>query len=121
MNLDLLTDEEFEECVKKSTKMNQYDYTHNDSNDSYDSNTLTVMYFNWKTWEQRVFKVKETSSGAKKAIKKDDTFNPPKDQRSRFQKIAQAREVVYEGVLVLGANKLLKWEKAKIWFVQILI
>ena len=108
-----LSDEEFEECVKKSTKMNQYDYTHNDSNDSYDSNTLTVMYFNWKTWEQSVFKVKETSSGAKKAIKKDDTFNPPKDQRSRFQKIAQAREVVYEGVLVLGANKLLKWEKAK--------
>ena len=108
-----LSDEEFEECIKKSTKMNQYDYTHNDSNDSYDSNTLTVMYFNWKTWEQSVFKVKETSSGAKKAIKKDDTFNPPKDQRSRFQKIAQAREVVYEGVLVLGANKLLKWEKAK--------
>ena len=108
-----LSDEEFEECVKKSTKMNQYDYTHNDSNDSYDSNTLTVMYFNWKTWEQSVFKVKETSSGAKKAIKKDDKFNPPKDQRSRFQKIAQAREVVYEGVLVLGANKLLKWEKAK--------
>ena len=108
-----LSDEEFEECVKKSTKMNQYDYTHNDSNDSYDSNTLTVMYFNWKTWEQSVFKVKETSSGAKKAIKKDDTFNPPKDQRSRFQKIAQAREVIYEGVLVLGANKLLKWEKAK--------
>ncbi len=108
-----LSDEEFEECVKKSTKMNQYDYTHNDSNDSYDSNTLTVMYFNWKTWEQSVFKVKETSSGAKKAIKKDDKFNPPKDQRSRFQKIAQAREVIYEGVLVLGANKLLKWEKAK--------
>merc|ERR1711991_364332 len=27
-----LSDEEFEECVKKSTKMNQYDYTHNDSN-----------------------------------------------------------------------------------------
>ena len=108
-----LSDEEFEECVKKSAKMNQYDYTHNDSNDSYDSNTLTVMYFNWKTWEQSVFKVKETSSGAKKAIKKDDTFNPPKDQRSRFQKIAQAREVIYEGVLVLGANKLLKWEKAK--------
>ena len=108
-----LSDEEFEECVKKSTKMNQYDYTHNDSNDSYDSNTLTVMYFNWKTWEQSVFKVKETSSGGKKAIKKDDKFNPPKDQRTRFEKVAQAREVVYEGMMVLGANKLLKWEKAK--------
>ena len=108
-----LSDEEFEDCVKRSGKINQYDYTNNDSNDSYDSNTLTVMYFNWKTWEQSVFKVKETSSGGKKAIKKDDKFNPPKDQRTRFEKIAQAREVVYEGMMVLGANKLLKWEKAK--------
>ena len=108
-----LSDEEFEDCVKKSGKINQYDYTNNDSNDSYDSNTLTVMYFNWKTWEQSVFKVKETSSGGKKAIKKDDKFNPPKDQRTRFEKVAQAREVVYEGMMVLGANKLLKWEKAK--------
>ena len=108
-----LSDEEFEDCVKRSSKMNQYDYTNNDSNDSYDSNTLTVMYFNWKTWEQSVFKVKETSSGGKKAIKKDDKFNPPKDQRTRFEKVAQAREVVYEGMMVLGANKLLKWQKAK--------
>ena len=108
-----LSDEEFEDCVRRSGKINQYDYTNNDSNDSYDSNTLTVMYFNWKTWEQSVFKVKETSSGGKKVIKKDDKFNPPKDQRTRFEKIAQAREVVYEGMMVLGANKLLKWEKAK--------
>jgi len=108
-----LSDEEFEDCVRRSGKINQYDYTNNDSNDSYDSNTLTVMYFNWKTWEQSVFKVKETSSGGKKAIKKDDKFNPPKDQRTRFEKVAQAREVVYEGMMVLGANKLLKWEKAK--------
>ena len=73
---------------------------------------MTVLYFNWKTWENSVFKIKETASGAKKAIKKDDTFNPPKDQRSRFEKVAQAREVVYEGVMVLGANRLLKWQKA---------
>ena len=41
-----LSDEEFEDCVRRSSKINQYDYTNNDSNDSYDSNTLTVMYFN---------------------------------------------------------------------------
>ena len=92
--------------------MNNYDYTNNDYNDSSDSNSLTVLYFNWKTWEKSVYKIKETSTGAKKAIKKDDTFNPPKDQRARFEKVAQSREVVYEGVMVLGANKLLKWEKA---------
>jgi hypothetical protein len=107
-----LSDEEFEQLIRKSSNYNNYDYTNNDSNDSYDTNTLTVMYFNWKSWEKSVYKIKETASGAKKAIKKDDTFNPPKDQRARFEKVANAQEVVYEGVMVLGANKLLKWAKA---------
>ena len=107
-----LSDEDFADAVKKSSNYNNYDYTNNDYNDSSDSNSLTVLYFNWKTWEKSVYKIKETSTGAKKAIKKDSAFNPPKDQRARFEKIAQSREVVYEGVMVLGANKLLKWEKA---------
>jgi len=107
-----LTDEEFEDIVKKSSNYNNYDYVDNDSNDTFDTNTLTVLYFNWKTWEQSVYKIKETSTGAKKAIKKDDNFNPPKDQRTRFEKVAQAMETIYEGVLVLGSNKLLKWQKA---------
>ena len=107
-----LSDEEFADAVKKSSNYNNYDYTTNDSADSSDSNTLTVLYFNWKTWEKSVYKIKETSTGANKAIKKDSNFDPPKDQRSRFERVAQSREVVYEGVMVLGANKLLKWEKA---------
>ena len=107
-----LSDEEFKEAIEKSSNYNNYDYTNNDSNDAVDSNTLTVLYFNWKTWEKSVYKIKETATGANKAIKKDDSFNPPKDQRSRFERVAQAREVIYEGVMVLGANKLLKWEKA---------
>ena len=107
-----LSDEEFDDAIKKSSNYNNYDYTNNDYNDSSDSNSLTVLYFNWKSWEKSVYKIKETSTGANKAIKKEDTFNPPKDQRSRFEKVSQSREVVYEGVMVLGANKLLKWEKA---------
>lgn len=107
-----MSDEEFEDTIKKSSNYNNYDYIDNGSSDSADSNTLTVMYFNWKTWEKSVYKIKETATGANKAIKKDDTFNPPKDQRSRFERVAQSREVVYEGVMVLGADKLLKWEKA---------
>ena len=107
-----LTDEEFEDIIKKSSNYNNYDYVDNDSNDTFDTNTLTVLYFNWKTWQKSVYKIKETSTGAKKAIKKDDKFNPPKDQRTRFERVAQAMETIYEGVLVLGSNKLLKWQKA---------
>jgi len=107
-----LTDEEFENIVKSSSNYNNYDYINSDSNDTVDTNTLTVLYFNWKSWEKSVYKIKETSTGAKKAIKKDDSFNPPKDQRTRFEKVAQARETIYEGVMVLGSDKLLKWEKA---------
>lgn len=107
-----LSDDEFNDVVKKSSNYNNYDYATVEKDDNYDSNTLTVMYFNWKTWENSVYKIKETSTGAKKAIKKNDKFNPPKDQRTRFEKVAQARETIYEGVMALGANKLLKWEKA---------
>jgi hypothetical protein len=64
------SDEEFEQIIKQSSNYNNYDYVNNDSSDQTDSNTLTVLYFNWKTWENSVFKIKETSSGAKKAIKK---------------------------------------------------
>ena len=107
-----LSNEKFDEIVKSSSNYKNYDYSNNDASGESDSNTVTVMYFNWKSWEKSVYKIKETSTGASKAIKKDDTFNPPKDQRTRFEKVAQAREVIYEGVMALGSNELLKWEKA---------
>ena len=106
-----LSEQEFEDAVTKSGDYNAFDYTVGNSSEK-DSNTLSVMYFNWKSWENSVYKIKETSTGASKAIKKDDTFDPPKDQRNRFEKVAQAREVIYEGVIVLGSGQLLKWEKA---------
>ena len=107
-----LSDEEFDLAVKQSSNFKNYDYATSNIDDSTDSNTLNVLYFNWKTWEKSVYKIKETSTGAKKAIKKDDKFNPPKDQRTRFEKVETAIETIYEGVMVLGANNLLKWEKA---------
>ena len=54
-----MSDEEFEDTIKKSSNYNNYDYIDNGSSDSADSNTLTVMYFNWKTWEKSVYKIKE--------------------------------------------------------------
>ena len=109
-----IPNEEISELTKKGSNWADYNNTlyNPRTNEIDNNNTLTLLYFNWKTWENNVYKIKETSTGAEKAIKKDDTFDPPSDKRTRFKKVAQAREVIYEGAFVLGTNTLLKWEKA---------
>jgi hypothetical protein len=81
--------------------------------DSSDNNYVYVLYFEYKTFKHQVHKIKKTASGADKAIKKDDTFNPPKDNRSLYSKEIRAEEVLYEGVKIVGLNKLLKWSLAE--------
>ena len=102
-----------DEILEKGVKTMDYGITSDyDYEDTFDGGTVTVLYFNWKTWGNDVYKVKETSSGASKALQKDDTFDPPKDARARFEKVARTEEVVYEGAYILGSDLLLKWEKA---------
>ena len=78
-----------------------------------DKNKVSVLYFNYKTHKNNTYKVKETGSGASKVIEKDDTFNPPADMDGNFSKLERVMECLYEGVLILGTDKLLKWEMAK--------
>ena len=59
-----------------------------------------------------VYKVKETGSGAEKAIEKDDTFEPPAEAVD-YSRLQRSIETLYEGALILGTNKLLKWEMAR--------
>ena len=80
--------------------------------ESQDRNYVYVLYFEYKTYENQVYKIKETSTGADKALKKDDTFNPPKDNRARFERVNRSIEVLYEGAKIVGFEKLLKWRKA---------
>ena len=81
--------------------------------DVQDKSYVYVLYFEWKTFKNQVYKVKETASGALKAIKKDDSFNPPKDDRSRFEKVNRSIEVLYNGAKIIGSNKLLEWKLAE--------
>jgi len=83
------------------------------NNSNGDKNKVSVLYFNYKTHANNVYKIKETGSGAEKAIEKDDTFNPPEDLEGNFSKLERVIECLYEGVLILGTDKLLKWEMAK--------
>jgi hypothetical protein len=77
-----------------------------------DNNKVQVLYFNYKTYMNEVYKVKETGSGAEKILEKDDSFNPPEDAEN-FGKLQRSVECLYDGAMILGTDKLLKWEMAK--------
>jgi hypothetical protein len=76
-----------------------------------DKNKVEVLYFNYKTHMNNVYKLKTLGSGAEKIIEKDDTFNPPiESMDGDFSRLERVVEVVYEGVYLVGANKLLRWK-----------
>jgi hypothetical protein len=77
----------------------------------YDENTVQVLYFDYKTYSNQVFKIKQTDQGLQKALEKDDTFNPP--ENDGFEKVSRSIEVLYSGAKVLGTDTMLKWELAK--------
>ena len=79
---------------------------------TYDGNTVQVLYFNYKTYMNEVYKVKETLSGGEKVLLRDDQFNPPEDSEG-FAKASRSLEVLYEGAMILGTSTLLEWGMAK--------
>ena len=109
-----LTDEDLEKISKTSYQSNSfYDRSLNNSS-SPDVNTVQVLYFNFKTYMNEVYKVKETATGASKIVIRDDQFDPPVEMlEEQFGKLSRSLEVLYEGVLILGTDYLLKWELAK--------
>ena len=108
-----LEQEELEKISKTNSKSYRGPSNGAYNPDSYkDNNTVQVLYFNYKTYMNEVYKTKVTASGADKAIPRDDQFNPPSDSEE-FGKLSRSVEVLYEGALVLGSEFLLKWELAK--------
>jgi len=77
----------------------------------YDENTVQIMYFDYKTYHNQVFKIKQTDQGLLKAIEKPDTFNPP--ENDNFERVSRSIEVLYTGAKVLGTDTMLKWELAE--------
>ena len=108
-----LTTTELEDIVKnKNSRQKNYNKTGSNLREE-DSNKVQVLYFNYKTYMNEVYKVKETGSGFQKVLPKDDSFNPPKDKNTNFEKIKRSIECIYDGAMILGTDKLLKWEMAK--------
>ena len=78
---------------------------------TYDQNTVQVLFFEYKTYNTQVFKIKENDNGLEKTIEKTDTFNPPANDK--FKRIERKIEVLYKGVKVIGNNELIQWELAE--------
>jgi len=109
-----LTEEDLKDITNQSLHNNGYSNNRYDSAYYEDKNQIQVLYFNYKTYMNEVYKVKETGSGAEKIILRDDQFDPPiNEMTGNFGKISRSLEVLYEGVLILGTSYLLRWEMAK--------
>tara|TARA_R110000737_G_scaffold235577_1_gene248256 strand:- start:607 stop:2697 length:2091 start_codon:yes stop_codon:yes gene_type:complete len=78
-----------------------------------DKNKVQVLYFNFRTYTNDVYKLKETGSGGYKAIEKSDTFNPPEDKEGGYSKLQKSVECIFEGAMILGSDKLIRWQKAE--------
>lgn len=101
------------EDIMKNKSFNKNNNSTRFSSDKEDENTIQVLYFNYKTYMNEVYKMKETGTGADKVIPKDDSFNPPEDMEGGYSRMLRSIECLYEGAMILGTDKLLKWEIAK--------
>jgi hypothetical protein len=105
-----LSKEDLEEIQKFRGPTNYDNYIRNYKGRD-DNNLISVLFFEYKTYTNQVFKLKNTDQGLEKILEKDDSFNPP--ENDNFSKVSRSIEVLYTGAKVLGLNKLLKWEMAE--------
>jgi len=103
-----LTDSDLEEIEKYPGDAN---YTRNYYGQDDQYSQVQVLFFEYKTYNNQVFKIKQTDQGLEKALEKPDTFDPP--ENDNFERVHRAIEVLYTGAKILGQEKMLKWELSK--------
>jgi hypothetical protein len=99
-----LTEEQLDKISKTKGYQNERLYGWQ----TYDPDTVQVLFFEYKTYNTQVFKIKQTESGLEKALEKPDTFNPPKNDK--FERVERKIEVLYQGVKCIGNNELIEWK-----------
>ena len=105
-----LTDSELEEIQKYKGPSQYSNYVRNYGGQD-DNNLVSILYFEYKTYTNQVFKIKKTDQGLEKTIEKDDLFDPPKNDN--FERVSRSIEVLYSGAKVLGMGKILEWKFAE--------
>jgi hypothetical protein len=107
MEFPYLTDQELQTIQKYPGNQ---EYLRNWSGKQ-DDLTVQVLYFEYKTYSDQVFKIKQTPTGLEKALQKPDTFNPPESEK--FNRVSRTIETLYSGAKILGHPMMLKWELAE--------
>ena len=108
-----LTNEDLQDISKYGQDWyDYYDVAQSQQNDIFQRDSATIMYFNYKTTKDVVYKRKIKDNGNKSMIEKSDDFNPPVDmqEEGNFEKVSKTIDVWYEGVMVMGTNILLQWK-----------
>jgi len=81
------------------------------ANPNYDNDLVQILFFEYKTFIDQVFKIKKTDSGLEKTLQKSDTFNPPKSDN--FNRVSRSIEVLFSGAKVMGVPQMLEWKLAE--------
>ena len=100
-----LTDEELEKMVKYPGRDGYI------ANPNYDNDLVQILFFEYKTFIDQVFKIKKTESGLEKTLQKPDTFNPP--ESDNFNRVSRSIEVLFSGAKVMGVPQMLEWKLAE--------
>jgi hypothetical protein len=101
-----LTNEELEKIQKYPGRQN---YAQSDWQVNSDVNQHQVLFFEYKTYQDQVFKIKQTEQGLEKTLEKQDTFNPPPNDN--FERASRSIEVLYTGAKILGmGDTMLEWK-----------
>ena len=73
--------------------------------------SVDVLYFEYKTFNHQVYKIKQGASGGSRAIEKPSDFAPLDPENFRVAR--RAIEVLYTGVKVIGMDDILEWKLAE--------
>jgi len=100
-----LTDKEMEMMVKYPGRDGYI------ANPNYDNDMVQILFFEYKTFIDQVFKIKRTETGLEKTLEKPDTFNPP--ESDNFNRVSRSIEVLFSGAKVMGVPQMLEWKMAE--------
>ena len=81
------------------------------ANPNYDNDMVQILFFEYKTFIDQVFKIKKTDTGLEKTLQKPDTFNPP--ESDNFNRVSRSIEVLFSGAKVMGVPQMLEWKLAE--------